>query len=119
MSGNIQGGQKTRQKLIDKLGEAEYSNRMAKMGHKGGIVKTEKGFAKSGLAQEAGRKGGGARRIHLPKSKGGIERVVELKEMGMSWVEIGRMFELNWWVVRARYLEYAQGVEEPVEKSTN
>jgi len=25
MSGNIQGGQKTRQKLIDKLGEAEYS----------------------------------------------------------------------------------------------
>jgi len=62
MSGNIQGGQKTRQKLIDKLGEAEYSNRMAKMGHKGGIVKTEKGFAKSGLAQEAGRKGGGARR---------------------------------------------------------
>jgi len=98
---------------------ATRPDHFAKAGRIGGRVKTAKGFSKSGLAQEAGRKGGGARRIYLDESKGGINRVVSLRDSGKSWVEIGQIFELNWWVVRARYLEYAQGVEEPVEKSTN
>jgi general stress protein YciG len=105
MSGNIQGGQKTKQKLIAKLGEEEYSKRMADMGYKGGIAHVPKGFAKSGLAQEAGRKGGGARRIYLDESLGGIKKMLELKDKGATYEEIGTYFGVKWWVIRARYVE--------------
>jgi len=95
---------------------ATRPDHFAKAGRIGGRVKTAKGFSKSGLAQEAGRKGGGARRIYLDESKGGINRLVELRDQGKTWVELGVIFELNWWVVRARYLENAQGVYKGVDK---
>lgn len=123
MAGTVYGATKTKKTLINKLGSEEgYSKFMADNGSKGGKRKVPKGFARSGVASEAGKKGGLARkkRFFIPQAMGGLEELVRLKEVeGKSWAELGRIFELNWWVVRARYLEYEQGVEEPVEKSTN
>ena len=54
MAGTKAGGAKAAQTMKDKHGEDFY----VRIGRLGGSVKTPKGFAVSGLAVEAGRKGG-------------------------------------------------------------
>lgn len=68
MAGTKAGGQKTAQTVKETYGTDYYRH----IGHKGGKAKVPKGFALSGKASEAGRKGGkiskrGVKKINAPK----------------------------------------------------
>lgn len=86
MSGNRAGALKASKSNRERHGEDFYKV----IGKRGGSVKTPKGFAISGKASEAGKRGGSisSRAIPIPKDK--VKMIKKLRKKGYTyWAIVG------------------------------
>jgi hypothetical protein len=85
-----EGAIKQRKTIIEKYGEGYF----ARIGAMGGSKKVPKGFALSGKAAAAGRKGGLiSRRTKITSSN--VERITQEFSKGISMRELAKKYELS------------------------